>query len=121
MRGHVQLCAMLPNLTPGRGHKHHIPSFTTHQLPSTPTATFLAGESRTSLLQPLPEYADKPSTADDPRLRTYTRAMKVSWYTGPGSDNLMHRTQAVSWERLGRLDGEQTACLSHPKLGLNPV
>lgn len=100
---------------------HHVPSFTPEQLPGTRMTTFLAGESGASLLQPLSEYSSKPSTADDPRLWTYARAMKVSRYAGPGSDNLMHRTWTVSWERLGRLDGEQTACLSHPKLGLNPI
>lgn len=31
-------------------------------------------------------------------------AVNVSWYAGPGSDNVMHRMWAASWERLAPED-----------------
>lgn len=43
---------------PGMGHKHHVPSFTLGQLPGILTATFLAWESKASLLQPLSQETD---------------------------------------------------------------
>lgn len=107
---YIQLCAVLLNLAPGKGHEHHVPSFTSGQLPGIPTAALLAGESRASLSQ----------EADSVKLMiVITDLYKiyetlVSWYIGPGSDNLMHSLHMDS--KLGKTGkgGQEGNILSFP-------